>query len=165
MEGNLSLALVGRAVLSKTWILLCAAGWGWAPSLLVVWPEVDPILESTGSVVGLIATFKRTYIETHLPGMLLLEPRALSGHCQPTLCRRPSSTHKEVWLSLPWGPCSSPLGPGAHRVLFVPSKGRASSSPSPVEVLSSNPVGLQRQFLWGFPVPLPDPRARSQMGA
>ena len=31
-------------------------------------------------------------------------------------------THGEVWVSLLWGHCSFLLGPGAHRVVFVPSK-------------------------------------------
>ena len=31
-------------------------------------------------------------------------------------------THGQVWVSLLWGHCSSLLGPGAHKVLFVPSK-------------------------------------------
>ena len=37
---KLSLALVGRAVLSKTLIQLSANGWSCASLLLVVWPEV-----------------------------------------------------------------------------------------------------------------------------
>ena len=35
---KLGLALVGRAMLSKTLIELSADGWGFAP-LLVIWPE------------------------------------------------------------------------------------------------------------------------------
>ena len=38
--GKLGLPLVGRALLSKARIQLSADGWGFAPSLLVVWPEV-----------------------------------------------------------------------------------------------------------------------------
>ena len=34
-----------------------------------------------------------------------------------------------------------------------------SVSPSPVEVLKSNPAGLPGQIPWGFPVPLSDPQA------
>ena len=30
--------------------------------------------------------------------------------------------HRQVWVSLLWGHCSFLLGPGAHKVLFVPSK-------------------------------------------
>ena len=31
-------------------------------------------------------------------------------------------THGQVWVSLLWGHCSFLLGPGSHRVLFVPCK-------------------------------------------
>ena len=33
-------------------------------------------------------------------------------------------------------------------------------SPSPVEVLESNPAGIQVQIPWEFPVSLPDPQAK-----
>ena len=36
------LALVGRALLNKALIQFSANGWGWAPSLVVVWTEFDP---------------------------------------------------------------------------------------------------------------------------
>ena len=42
---NLGHALVGRPLVSKALIQLCADGWGCAPSLLVVWPEVTQPLE------------------------------------------------------------------------------------------------------------------------
>ena len=34
--------------------------------------------------------------------------------------RRFLDTHGQVWVSLLWGHCSVLLGPGAHKVLFVP---------------------------------------------
>ena len=40
----------------------------------------------------------------------------------PLLCRRLLDTHGHVWVSFLWGHCSFLLGPGAHKVLFVPSK-------------------------------------------
>ena len=44
----------------------------------------------------------------------------------PCLHQRLMVTHRQVWLSLlsgaVWGHCSFVLGPGAHKVLFVPSK-------------------------------------------
>ena len=48
---------------------------------------------------------------------------------------------------------------GGHKVLFMPSKIGVSLSPSPMEVLLSNPTGLQGQIPWGFLVPLLDPQA------
>ena len=43
--------------------------------------------------------------------------------------------------------------------MFVPSKTGVSVSPSSVEVLQSNPTGLQGRIPWGFSVPLSDPQA------
>ena len=40
----------------------------------------------------------------------------------PRLRRRLLDPHRQVWVSLLWGHCSFLLGPGTHRVLFVPSK-------------------------------------------
>ena len=31
-------------------------------------------------------------------------------------------THRQVWVSLLWGHCFFLLGPGSHKILFVPSK-------------------------------------------
>ena len=44
------------------------------------------------------------------------------------------------------------------QVLFVPLESGVSVSLSLVEVLSSNPAGLQGQVSWGFPVPFLDPQ-------
>ena len=41
----------------------------------------------------------------------------------------------------------------------VPSKTGVSVSPSPVEVLESNPADFQGQIPWGFPDPLLGPQA------
>ena len=53
-------------------------------------------------------------------------------HSVPRPCSRPPvgpclhlrfpDTQRQAWVSLLWGHCSSLLGPGAHKVLFVPSK-------------------------------------------
>ena len=46
----------------------------------------------------------------------------------------------------------------------MPSKTGIFVFPSPVEVLWSNPAGLQHQIPWGFPVPLSGPQARNPGG-
>ena len=51
-----------------------------------------------------------------------------------------------------------PPDPDAHTTLCVPSKSGVSVSPSPVEVLQSNPASLQSLFLWEFLLPLLDPQ-------
>ena len=44
--------------------------------------------------------------------------QATADLCLP----RDSWTHGQVWVSLLWGRCSFLLGPGVHKVLFVPFK-------------------------------------------
>ena len=80
----------------------------------------------------------------------------------PHLCWRLLDTHGQVWVSFLWGHCSFLLGPGAHKVLFVPSK-----SLFPQSCVSSviKFTGLQSQILWEFSVPLSDPQVgKSVMG-
>ena len=57
----------------------------------------------------------------------------------PHLCQRLLDPHRQVWVSLLWGHCSFLLGPGAHRVVFVPSK---SLFPQSCVNSSSSMVGL-----------------------
>ena len=45
-----------------------------------------------------------------------------AGTADPHLNRRLLDTHRQVWVSLLWSHCSFLLSPGAHKVLFVPSK-------------------------------------------
>ena len=44
--------MVGKAVLSKSLIQLSADGWGYATSLLVVWPEWQPTPVLSGESHG-----------------------------------------------------------------------------------------------------------------
>ena len=57
--------------------------------------------------------------------------RALPHSVPPTLqqattstylCQRLLDTHRQVWVTLLCGHCSFLLGPGVHKVLFVPPK-------------------------------------------
>ena len=57
------------------------------------------------------------------PRLLLPDPLSLwEATADPCLWRRPSNSYMPVWLSLFWGTLLPSLGPGAHKVLFVPSK-------------------------------------------
>ena len=67
-------------------------------------------------------------------GSLLQKVPRMHGRTQcPRPCSRPPpphclhwsllDTHRQVWVSLLWSYCSFLLDPGAHKVLFVPSKG------------------------------------------
>ena len=78
-------------------------------------------------MVGVMAnSFKRTWART----VVFSAPNPTAGHCQPTPPLETPGHSQASWLSLLWGHCSFLLGPGAHKVLFVPSK---SLIPSPVE--------------------------------
>ena len=50
------------------------------------------------------------------------------------------------------------LCPNMHTTLCVPFKSGVSVSPSPVEVLQSNPTSLRSLIFWEFLLPLPDPQ-------
>ena len=49
-------------------------------------------------------------------------PNLQQATTDPRLRWRLLDTHRQVWVSLLWGHGSFLLGPGAHSVLFVPSK-------------------------------------------
>ena len=52
----------------------------------------------------------------------LSAPNPAAATTDPRLCWRLLDTHRQVWVSLLWGHCSFLLDPGAHNILFVPSK-------------------------------------------
>ena len=49
-------------------------------------------------------------------------PNLQQATADPHLCQRLLDTHRKVWVSPLWGHCSFLLGPGTHKVLFVPSE-------------------------------------------
>ena len=69
-------------------------------------------------VKRMVTSFKRSHACT----ATLAAPNPAAGHTDPWLCWRLLDTHRQVWVSLLWVHCSCLLGPGAHKVLFVPSK-------------------------------------------
>ena len=70
-------------------------------------------------VVKIMGTsFKRSHAST----ATLSAPNPEGGHCWPRPLSRLLDTHGIVWVSFYWGHFSFLLGPGAHKVLFVPSK-------------------------------------------
>ena len=87
----------------------CSLAWG-SPVLDFAVTIVDYTLCGTGN-------------GNRLPGLLLPVPLTLrQATVNPHLRQRLPNTHRQVWLSLLWGHCSFLLGPGAHRVLLVPSR-------------------------------------------
>ena len=66
----------------------------------------------------MVTSFKRSHACTATLSALTLQQVT----ADPCLCPRLLYTHGQVWVSLLWGHCSFLLGPGAYKVLFVPSK-------------------------------------------
>ena len=76
-------------------------------------------------VMKIMATsFKRCYACT----ATLSAPTLQQATTDPCLRQRLLDTHGQDWVSLLWGRCSFFQGPGAHKVLFVPSKNLFSQS-------------------------------------
>ena len=75
-------------------------------------------------VMKIMATsFRRSHALLHAE-----PPTLAAGHHFPCLHQGLLDTHRQVWVSLLWGHCSFLLGPGAHKVLFVPSKSQSPQS-------------------------------------
>ena len=110
--GKLGLLLMGGAMLSKSLIQFSVDGQGCVPSLLF---DLRPTMVEK---MKIMTSFKRSCTCT----AALIVPDPAPGHCRPHLHQRLLDTHRQVWLSLLWGHCSLLLGPGAHKVLFVPAK-------------------------------------------
>ena len=51
-----------------------------------------------------------------------MPPALQQATTNPCLCRSLLDTYWQVWVSFLWSHCSFLLGPGAHKVLFVPTK-------------------------------------------
>ena len=93
----------------------------------------------------------------------LSAPTLQQATADPCLHRRLLGTPGQVWVSLLWGPCSFLLGPGAHKVLFVPSKSLFPQSyvSSVVGLRRPPPRGLMPYpgLLHPEPLPLQQPTA------
>ena len=101
-------------------------------------------------------SFKRS----HAPTVTLSAPNPEAGHHRLMPLLETPGHSREIYVSLFWGHCSFLLGPGAHRVLFVPSK---SLFPQSCVSSSSSVVAYWRPPLRGLmphpgllhPEPLP----------
>ena len=136
------------AELSKTLIHLTADGWGWVPSVLVVWPEAT----QQWSLPGLFSRANGRLWESSRQGVRprtsvasVLVPMVSHSHLPPL---QETLQHEQVGLvQPPLGSLVLPLGPDVHSTLCVPSESGVSVSPSPVEVLQSNSSSLQSLVL------------------
>ena len=135
------------AELSRTLIRLSADGWGCVPSLLVVWPEATQHWSLPGLFGGANGRLQE--------GSRLVLPRTSAASVLVLTVRQrdlpplqKTLQHWQVGLfHTPMGSLLLPVGPNVHTTLCVPSKSGLSVSPSPVEVLQSNPTSLQSLIL------------------
>ena len=105
---------MGRAMLSKSLIQFSVDERGCSPSLLFDQrPKYGGGNEDSGDLLQKVPCM---HGHTQCPRPC---SRSLPTHC---LHWRLLDTHRQVWVSLLWGHCSFLLSPGAHKVLFVPSK-------------------------------------------
>ena len=66
----------------------------------------------------MVTSLKRS----HACPATLSAPNHAAGHHWPMPLLETLDTHRQVQHSLLWGHCSFLLGPGVHKVLFVPSR-------------------------------------------
>ena len=103
---------MGTAMLSKSLVQFSIDGWGCVPFLL------SDLRPNMVEVMKIMVTFKRSHACT----ATVSAPTLQQAITNPCLQQRLLDTHRQVWVSLLWGHCSFLLDPGAHEVLFVPSK-------------------------------------------
>ena len=104
----------------KSLIQFSVDGWSCVPSLLFTWGQT--MVEVMKRIV---TSFKRSRAST----AALSAPNPAAGHHQPMPLLGTSGHSRASLVSLLWGHCSFFLGPGAHKVLFVPAN---NLFPSPV---------------------------------
>ena len=104
---------MGRAMLSESLIQFSIAGWGCVSSLLF---DLRPSCGRGSKIVG--TSFQRSCART----AVFSAPDPAAATVDPCLRWRLLDTPRQVWLSLLRGHCFFLLGPGAYKVLFVPSK-------------------------------------------
>ena len=71
MVGRAGWRLFWCAEVSKGLIHLSADGWGWVPSLLVVWPEETQHWSLPGQFGGVMADSGRAHAKDYFPELLL----------------------------------------------------------------------------------------------
>ena len=96
---------VGKAILSKSLIQFSVDGWNCVPSLLLTWGQ------TMVEVMKLMWPPSKDPTNT-LPHSVLPTLQQVTTNPHPHW--RPPDTHRQVWASLLWGPCSYLLGPGAQ---------------------------------------------------
>ena len=104
---------MGGATLSKSLIQFSVDGWSCVPTLLFgLRPNYGGGNEDNGDPIQKVPSCTAA----------LSAPNPAAGHHRPMPAPRLLDTHGQVWDTLLWGRCSFLLGPGACKVLCVPSQ-------------------------------------------
>ena len=102
-----------EGMLSKSLIQFSVDGQGYVPSLLFdLKPNYSGGNEDNDD-------FLQKVLCTHCALSALTLQQATTN---PHLCKRFLDTHRQVCVNLLWGHCSFLLGPGMHKVFFVPPR-------------------------------------------
>ena len=80
-------------------------------------------------MVEVMRTMETSFQRSHNALLHSMPPALQQATADPRCHQELLDTHGQVWVSLLWGHCSFLLGPGAHKVPFVPSQ---SLFPSPM---------------------------------
>ena len=112
LRGKLGFVLMGRTLLSKTLIQFSVDGWGCVPSLLFTWGQT-----MVEVIKIMVTSFKRSHALLHT-----VPPTLQQAIVNTRLRWRLLDIHGQFWISLLWGHRPFLLGPGAQKVLSVPSK-------------------------------------------
>ena len=107
----MGLVLIVRAMLSKSLIQFSVDGLG-VPSLLFTW----------GQTMVEVMKIMATSFKGPMHALLHSVPQPCGSPPLTHASAGDLDTHRQVWVSLLRGHCSFLLGPGAYKVLFVPSK-------------------------------------------
>ena len=142
---------MGGAMLNKSLIQFSVEGQDSVPSLLLdLRPNCARDNEDNGDLLQKVSC---RHCCTQCPQPCSWPPPTHAS-ANPCLCQRLLDTHGQVWVSLfgvtapfSWVLVCTRFCSCPPRVCF----------PSHVEVLKSNPTGLQSQSPCGYSVPLPDP--------
>ena len=100
-------------MLSKSLIQFSVQGQGCVPALLF---DLRP------TMVEVVKIMSTSFATSHASPATPSAPRPAAGYADPCPCQRLLDTHGSDSVSLLWAHCSFLLGPGAHKVLLVPSK-------------------------------------------
>ena len=137
--------LLWWAELSKTLICLSADGWGWVPSLLVVWPKATLHCSLPGLFGGANGGLWEGSCQGALPRTSAASVLVLTvSHSHPLPLQETLQRQQVGLVQSPMGSLLLPLGPDAHTTLCVESLFPPVPSRSCNQILPAFKVWLSR---------------------